>query len=410
MRRPFGRRPAVSATRRAAAGLIAGGTARHARAVFDRVASFTVGAEEELLLVDPLTHLPAPLGEQALLVSEGDARVASELRACQVEGISPVCVSVADVARELASVRTLLHRRLVGRALLVAAGTHPLAEHPGPVTRGPRYERIAAENPCAARGLLTGGLHVHVAVGGADRALAVHNALRGYLPELTALAANAPYHRGEDTGLATVRPRLNGLLPRAGVPPAFASWEDWVGLIDWSRTGGLYPDASFQWWDLRLHPGHGTIEVRAADAQLRVEDTAAVVALVQSLVARLATRFDEGEELPVHPTERISENRWLAARDGVEGELLDLVRGTRVPTTERLHALVEELLPVAASLGCDEELLGVGRLVLAGGAARQRRTVAERGLDGLVPWLADETVLHAHQDASAEPALVESGA
>ena len=399
-------RPAAPDTR-AVADLLAAGPARHVRAVFDRVSSLTVGAEEELLLVDPVTGAPAPLGELALLVSEGDARVAAELRACQVEAVTPVCVSVADVARELQSVRTLLHRRLAGRAQVVAAGTHPLAGRPGPVTDGPRYRLIAADNPWAARHLLTCGLHVHVAIGGADRALAVHNALRSYLPELTALAANAPFHTGADSGLATVRPKLNEALPRAGVPPAFASWEDWAALVDWSRAAGAYPDASFQWWDLRLHPVHGTIEVRAADAQLRVEDSATLVALVQSLVARLAERHDAGERLPTHATERISESRWLAARDGVAGALPDLDDGTPVATTERLHRLVEELLPTAAALGCDAELLGVGRLLLAGGAARQRQLVAEEGIERLVPWLAAET---AGEAAADEPALVGSGA
>jgi carboxylate-amine ligase len=404
--RPFSRHGAAWGTR---ARVVEPASARHARAVFDRVASLTVGAEEELLLVDPDTHAPAPLAELALLVSEGDPRVAAELRACQVEAISPVCVSVADVARELASVRTLLGRRLDGRAKLVAAGTHPLAMHPGPVTGGRRYQEIAADNPLAARHLLTGGLHVHVAIGGAERALAVHNALRSYLPELTALAANAPFHAGSDSGLATIRPKLNECLPRAGIPPAFASWDELAALVEWSRAGGLYPDASYQWWDLRLHLGFGTIEVRAPDVQLRAEDTATIVAVVQSLVALLAARFDGGERLPVHPGERISENRWLALRDGVDGALVDLDDGVKISTSERLLGLVEELVPTAAALGCDEELLGVGRLVLDGGAARQRRVVAERGLDLLVPWLAAETV--AHDDAvEAPPVLVESGA
>jgi carboxylate-amine ligase len=407
VRRPFRPRGAAVAARAPASDPVA--RARHARAVFDRVASLTVGAEEELLLVDPETHAPAPLCELALLVSEGDARVAAELRACQVEAISPVSVSVADVARELASVRTLLGRRLEGRAQLVAAGTHPLAVDPGPVTGAPRYQQIAAENPLAARHLLTGGLHVHVAIGGAERALAVHNALRSYLPELTALAANAPFHAGSDSGLATIRPKLNECLPRAGIPPAYASWEELAALIEWSRAGGLYRDASYLWWDLRLHLGHGTIEVRAPDAQLRVEETATIVAVVQCLAAQLAARYDAGERLPVHPGERISENRWLAMRDGVDGVLVDLDDGATIPTSERLLGLVEELLPTAAALGCDEELLGVGGLLLDGGAARQRRVVAEHGLDFLVPWLAAETVAH-DETVEAPPVLLESGA
>ena len=113
----------------------------------------------------------------------------------------------------------------------------------------------------------------------ADRALAVHDALRSYLPELIALGANAPYHQGEDSGLATVRPKLNGAWPRGGVPPAFRSWRDFSEFVVWGRDGGAFADCSHHWWDLRLNTDHGTIEVRAADTQLRVADSAAIVAL-----------------------------------------------------------------------------------------------------------------------------------
>ncbi len=180
--------------------------------------------------------------------------------------------------------------------------------------------------------VLTCGLHVHVAVGGAERALAVYNALRSYLPEIIALAANAPIFRGEDSGLATVRPKLNQVWPRAGVPPAFASWRDVAAFTRWAREGGAMPDESHQWWDLRLRPRYGTIEIRAADVQTRLEDSATVAALVQSLVYDLASRYDAGEPLPVDPGERIIENAWLATRDGVNGWLIDLATGARVET------------------------------------------------------------------------------
>lgn len=367
--------------------------AAHLRARFDAMSSFTLGAEEELLLVDPHTLLPTPAVEQALELFEGDPRVTAEFRASQLEIVSPVSVSVADVARELASVRRLAARRLAGRALLVAAGSHPLAVDLGPITERPRYERIAAEYPWAARRMLTCGLHVHVAVGGSERALAVHNALRGYLPEIAALAANSPFHEGEDSGLATVRTKLNECLPRAGIPPVFPSWEAFADFIVWQRRAGTAPDASFHWWDLRLHARLGTLEVRVADAQTRVADTATVIAFVQSLVALLGARYDAGEPLPVHPAERIVDNRWLATRDGVGGSLADLETGEPTPTAERLFALVEELLPTAVELGCDDELLGVGRLVRDGGGAGRQRSVAEaHGMDGLVAWLAAESV------------------
>jgi carboxylate-amine ligase len=179
------------------------------RSLFDRVAPFTVGAEEELLLVDAQTLLPAPAAEYALALGAGDRRLAGELRSTQVESMTPVCVSVADVARELASIRRLVSRGLGPDVLVVGTGAHALTRDPGPMSSAQRHRRIAAEPPWAANNVLTCGLHVHVAVSGADRALAVYNALRSYLPELLALGANAPYYGGEDTGLATVRAKLN---------------------------------------------------------------------------------------------------------------------------------------------------------------------------------------------------------
>jgi carboxylate-amine ligase len=362
------------------------------RSLFDRVAPFTVGAEEELLLVDAETLLPAPAAEYALALGAGDRRLAGELRSAQVEAMTPVCVSVADVARELASIRRLVSRGLGPDVLVVGTGAHPLTRDPGPVSSAQRYRRLADEQPWAARNVLTCGLHVHVAVSGADRALAVYNALRSYLPELLALGANAPYYGGEDTGLATVRAKLNQSWARAGVPPAFATWRELADFAVWARDGGAIPEPSQQWWDLRLSAAHGTIELRVADTQTRVDDAATLIALVQSLVADLAARHEAGEQLPVHRGERIVENMWLATRDGIGGHLVDLETGERVWTADRLQDLASRLEQTAASLGCDRELLGIGRLVLdGGGAARQRSIVRRRGLESLLPKLAEET-------------------
>jgi carboxylate-amine ligase len=377
----------------------AGALERQLRAVFDNVAPFTVGAEEELLLIDAESLQPVPAVAYALALAGGDKRLTGELRASQVEVMTPVCVSAADVARELGSVRRLLAQGLGDAILVVGAGTHPTAAHPGSVSEAPRYQRLACEHPWAARHALTCGLHVHVAVSGADRALAVHNALRSYLPELLALGANAPFYRGEDSGLATVRPKLNQAWPRAGVPPAFGSWGELADFVTWGRDGGAFPDCSYHWWDLRLNTRQGTIEVRAPDTQTRVEDAATIVGLVQSLVCHLAARYDAGDPLPVHREERIVENLWLATRDGANGHLIDLDTGERVSTAERLHLLAERLMPTAALLGCERELHGLWRLLLdGGGAGRQRRAVHGRGVDTLPAALAEETV-----QTAAEP-------
>jgi carboxylate-amine ligase len=362
------------------------------RGLFDRVAPFTVGAEEELLLLDAETFAPAPAAEFALALGAGDRRLAGELRSAQVEALTPVCVSVADVARELASIRRLVARGLGPDVLVVGTGTHALTSEPGSLSKATKYRKIAADHPWAARSVLACALHVHVAVSGADRALAVYNALRSYLPELLALGANSPFHCGEDSGLASVRAKVNQGWPRAGVPPAFTTWRELAEFAVWARDGGAFPDASHQWWDLRLSATHGTIEVRVADTQTRVDDAATLIAMVQSLVCDLAARFEAGEALPVHRDERIVENMWLATRDGIGGHLIDLDTGERTWTADRLQDLAASLLPTATSLGCDRELSGIGRLVLdGGGAARQRGIVRRRGIHALMPALAEET-------------------
>jgi glutamate---cysteine ligase / carboxylate-amine ligase len=383
---------------------------RALRKTFDRIAPFTIGIEEEYLLVDSETQDLLPAATRALARLDGDRRIAPELRTAQIEGITPVCATVAQVERELTSIRRLIDGGLDGSAVLVATGTHPLAPTPGEISPRSRYQGLAAANPWAASHVLTCGLHIHVAVGGADRALAVYNALRGYLPEITALAANAPIYHGMDSGLATVRPKLNQAWPRAGVPPAFASWAEVAEFARWARVGGAMPDESHQWWDMRLHPVHGTIEIRSADVQTHVEDSATVAAFVQALVFELASRYDAGEPLAVAAGERIAENAWLATRDGVNGWLIDLETGARMPTGERLHVLTERLLPSAAELGCDRELLGIGRIVLRGGGAGWQRQVFDAfGAGTLILGLASESLPPGCQAgpvrADDEPAL-----
>jgi len=175
------------------------------------------------------------------------------------------------------------------------------------------------------------------------------------------------------------------------VPPAFGSWDDYLDLLRWGRAGGLFPDPTHFWWDLRLHPRFGTLEVRVADAQTRWEDAAAVGAFVQCLVAWLAARFDGGEELPVHESVRIHENAWRALRHGVRGWLVDCDSGRRHPTRERLAELLDELDPVARRLGCEEQLFDARTLLVGNGAERQRYVEAREGVFGLARWLAGQS-------------------
>lgn len=287
-----------------------------------------------------------------------DPRFKIEMPAAQLEIVTAPHATVAEASAELTQARADLAAAAAPRFRLAGAGTHPFAAGTGRLNAGPRYEAIEAEYAAVARRQLVFGLHVHVAVRGADRALAVYNALRSYLPPLAALAANAPFYEGQDTGLASVRPRLSGLLPRQGIPPALESFEAYADALRWCG----FEDPRQWWWELRLHPVLGTVEVRVPDTQRTVEETTAIAEVIHALVNRLAERPE-----PVHESWRIDQNRWSACRHGLDGEMTDLVTGERRPT---------------------RELLGRGA-PLASPAARQREVAAERGLRGLVAWLSD---------------------
>jgi carboxylate-amine ligase len=358
---------------------------------FDHAPSLTIGLEEELILLDPARFQPVDAIEDVLARVGGDRRFKPELRCAQLELVTPPASTVADVARELAAARRILVDRLRGTVRVAAVGTHPSSTTVSALTPRRRYREIGRELRWLLRAGIPCSLHVHVAVDGADRAVAVFNALRSYLPEIAALAANSPYFEGRDTGLASTRLKLRDDGPRSGIPPAFASWDAYAGFVAWGARGGVIPDASFHWWDLRLNGSHGTIEIRAADVQTRIDDAAGVAAVCQALIASLVDRYDAGDPLPVHETHRIAENRWRALRDGLDGELVDLVDGTPRATRDRLRELVGELEPYAAALGCERELGQASVLVDANGAVRQRAIAAAVGVDGLAELLAVET-------------------
>jgi carboxylate-amine ligase len=356
------------------------------RAVFDAPAPPTVGIEEEVMLLDPDTLDLAPRAVELLERTGRDERFALELPAAHLEIVVGPAATVGDVIADLARGRIDLAAAARGDLALAGAGLHPFAAVEGELNSGPRYDRTVAEHGRMAHRQLVCAVQVHVAIRGAACALAVHDALRSYLPELGALAANAPLYGGRDTGLASARPPVNGLLPRQGIPPALGSWDTFAEALTWLG------DPSRWWWELRPHHQHGTLEIRVPDTQATVADTAAVAAVAHALTVRLAERFAAGEELVAHDTWRIEENRRRAYGDGVEGELRDLRSGEMVPTRRRLHALIDELEPTAQRLGCAAELESARRLVERNGAMAMRAAgdprgatawLAERFLDGL---------------------------
>jgi carboxylate-amine ligase len=360
------------------------------RAAFDVDAPMTVGLEEELMVLDAETLDLVPRTAELLGRLGGDPRFKPELPAAQLEIVAPPARTVGEGAAMLAAARADLAAAASDATLLAGSGAHPFAAVTGALSAGDRYEALAREYGPVARRQLVFGLHVHVAVRPAARALAVYNALRSYLPLLAALASNAPFHDGTDTGLASVRPKVCELLPRQGVPPAIGSWEELDTALSWGARSGRMLDRSQWWWEARLHPLLGTIETRVADAQTTVAETTAIAAVVHALVTWLAERHDAGEPLSVAPSWRIAENRWSACRHGLGGTMADLATGEQQATSVWAARLLDQLAGPAQRAGCADELAAARRVLPANGAVRQRAVAAERGsLAGLTAWLAE---------------------
>jgi carboxylate-amine ligase len=364
------------------------------RTRFDEATPLTVGVEEELMLLDADTLELAPRAFEVLRALGGDPRFKLELPAAQLELLTSPAATVADVVCDVRAARADLAAAAESLGLRVAgAGAHPFSAGLGELNGGARYDVTRAEYGVVAEAQLVFGLHVHVAVGGADATIAVHDALRSRLPELAALGAAAPFYAGRDTGLASIRPEISGLLPRQGIPPALGSIEELAAQLAWGASAGALPDPRCWWWELRPHPSYGTLEVRVCDTQPDARGVGAMAAVVHALVTELSARHAAGELPPTAAAWRIAENRWSACRRGLGGHMADLESGRRRPTAERVEGLLDELAPTARRLGCDAELADARVLLDEGGeATRQRAVCAERGVRGLTAWLAERFV------------------
>jgi glutamate---cysteine ligase / carboxylate-amine ligase len=353
-----------------------------ARWPIDRV-PWTIGIEEEVMLLDPETWSLAQCVEEVLEATPCDVADAlcSETHSGAIELNTRPHATVAEAAADLGRLRMTLAEVLDGLGLRAGcSGTHPFADWSEMrVAAADRHQQVAGSMRELARREPTFALHVHVAVPTSAAAMAAANQMRAHLPVLLALSANSPFWQGRDSGLASARTPLFQAFPRVGIPRAFASYNDWVETVDLLVRCEAFPDHSFLWWDVRLQPRYGTVEVRIMDAQCSVERAAALAALVQCLVRLEATEGFAPAHL-IHAQEVLEENRFLAARDGVEASLVDPARERRVPVRELVEPLLDACAPHAAELGCQAEL-GLVRLLLDEGGAERQRALAGPGDD-----------------------------
>jgi glutamate---cysteine ligase / carboxylate-amine ligase len=335
----------------------------------------TIGIEEEFMLLDRRDWSLAFRSDEVIadLPPALRDRVTPETHAAVLEVTTGVHRTVADAAAELAQLRRDMSRALADHRLRAAvAGMHPSAVRSDTVLSShPRYRHIGESMRVLARREPTLATHVHVGVASPQAAVGLLNRMRAHLPLLLALSANSPFWQGRPTGFASTRTTLFDAFPRSGVPRAFRGYADWVATVDALLRSGAIADPSLLWWDARLQPRHGTVEIRIMDGQTTVEDVAALAALVQSLARCELERLGGSSQEPPPATELIEESRFLAARDGMEALLIDVDSGQRTPAVAQLERILAACRGHAERLGCERELAGLPALAANGGAARQ---------------------------------------
>jgi len=361
---------------------------------------YTLGVEEEYMLLDNesfdlVQHVDTVLS--AAQNGELTDRIGPELMQSVVEISTPVCKGVADVDAELRKLRGLVSGIAGERGMRVgSAGTHPFSLFERQrITARDRYRNLVDQLQYVARRELIFGLHIHVAVDDPEKAIKVTSALLLHLPDFLALSANSPFWRGEATGLASSRQMVFAAFPRSGPPPRFRDYADYAEVVGQLEKTGCIADYTHIWWDIRLHPRFGTIEVRVMDAVTRAEETVALTAYVQALAKHYAERFDSGAELPSFHRILISENKWLGARYGLEAPVMDLATGrrNRVPVAQLIRRTLRDIEPHARELGAERELEGIKDILAKGnGADRQLRVFnANRDIVEVASEIADAT-------------------
>lgn len=342
---------------------------------------YTVGLEEEVMLLDPRRGWGlAQSIEDVLraLPSDMSGHVSAETHQAAIELMTDPHESVIDAVAQLGGLRRQLAATLRELGLAAAvAGTHPSADwSETEVTPARRYQLIER----TMRGLTarepTFALHVHVGVPDPEQAIELYNRMRAHLPMLLALSSNSPFWRGHDAGFASTRTFLFQAFPRTGMPRWYSSYDEWVEAVDLQIRAGALPEPTFLWWDVRLQPRFGTIEIRVMDAQTSLVDTGALLALVQS-IARLELEDGYAADHLIHAEEVLEENRFIAARDGVDAHLIDTTEESLRSVSELLTQLLKAARPHATELGCRAQLEEVRTLLANSGAVRQRAGAAD---------------------------------
>jgi carboxylate-amine ligase len=328
-----------------------------AREAFESGTDFTLAVEEEFALLDPETLSLVDRFEQLQAEAKGsevEPHLVGELIASEAEVRTGRCESFGEAAAKMAQRRSQL-RSLARDAgtQLGAVGTHPWSRWQDQrIIDTPHYRRNDEILRYVVWRNNTFGLHVHVGIAGADRAIAVHDALRNFLPEVLALSASSPFVESVNSGLHSARTEVfTRMFPRCGIPDAYGDWRGWEEYVGFLYRTGSINEHTQIWWSVRPHLAYPTIEIRIADGQPDLAEAQSLAAFSYSLAVRCARAIDEGEALPSLPNRMLEENMWRAIRYGLSGELLDFDRGEPVHARARIEELFEWVAPVAGEIG-----------------------------------------------------------
>lgn len=358
---------------------------------------FTLGIEEEFQIIDPITR---ELRSHMHQIVEGGKttlkeQVKAEMHQSVVEVGTNICKDIDEARREVTYLRKMIGEIAAKQGLVfAAAGTHPFSRwQDQQITDHPRYHEIVDKLQDTARGNLIFGLHVHVGIPNREIGLQLMNQARYFLPHIFALSANSPFWLGRNTGFKSYRTKVFDKFPRTGIPDYFESVAEYDSYINLLIKTNCIDNGKKIWWDLRLHPFFETIEFRICDVPMRIDETIALAALIQAVVAKIYKLMKKNLSFRNYKRALINENKWRAARYGIEGSLIDFGKQEEVPTKDLIYELLEFVDDVVDELGSRHELRYIEKMLENGtGADRQLKIYQSTGdLKDVVDYLVRET-------------------
>ncbi|MBL7999250.1 MAG: carboxylate-amine ligase [Candidatus Kapabacteria bacterium] len=369
--------------------------------------SFTIGIEEEYMVIDPLTfdlksHINLELISKGRMILH--EHVKPEMHGSMLEIGTGVCRNVKEAHFEVTKIRSLVAHLAKQNGLLIgAASTHPFAKwQDQEIYPDEHYQNVVRDMQMLARSLLIFGMHIHIGIENRETQIQIMNVIRYFLPHILAISTNSPFWMGMDTGLKSYRSKIFERFPRTNLPDYFSSWGEFEGYIDLLMRTGCIDNPKKIWWDVRPHPKFPTLEIRICDLPMRVDETIAIVALCQALAVKLFSLYEKNLTFRTYPRMLLMENKWRAVRYGLDGKLIDFGRQAEFPARDLVRELLEFVDDVVDDLGSRRYIEYIYQILEMGsGADRQLKVWRETGsMERVVEYIHKETITGLITDVS----------